>query len=107
MPPWIYIWLYRLLSGEKFRKATKDDYRLHFGFFFWIPIAVFLGGWLGERYVFDKSTVVITLFFGAFFSVFLFLVLGWAKVVPAAISLILGIIEWGIVIWWFVARGHN
>jgi hypothetical protein len=104
MPPWIYIWLFRLLSGERLRKADKEDYRLHLGFFFWTPILIFLGGWLGERYVFDKSALVISLAVFGYTCLGMFLVLGWAKIVPAVVSLVLGLIEWGIVVWWFVFR---
>ena len=43
MFPWLTIWIARFTSGERFRKATSGDYRLHFGLLFLCGVLMIVG----------------------------------------------------------------
>jgi hypothetical protein len=99
MPPWLFIWIARFGSGERFRKATPADWRFHTGFFVLIPIYMTIGVFFGQSFI-DKASapmiwIVLTL------SMIVFLAIGclWAKFIPAFISLILGVIAWATFAW--------
>ena len=105
MPPWLLIWIARWASGERLRKATSEDYRLHFGVFFLTGVFMFFVT-LGEPILNRASALlifiltavsVVVLFFGAF---------AWARLVPAAISLLLAILTWGGFVWFALWKTH-
>jgi hypothetical protein len=101
MPVWLFIWIGRWLSGERFRKATPKDYRFHFAGLFVFGAFMFVFGVWGvgstfmDRanaiYLWLASVIVITAVF--------FASVVWSRLVPAAVSLILAIITWGLVVW--------
>jgi hypothetical protein len=104
MPPWIAIWIARFASGERFRKATSRDYRLHFGSLFLGGVLMIVGMTFGRRLldhasgvsIWTSATVALcALVFGAF---------AWARRVPAAVSLVLGIVAWGVFVWMALTR---
>jgi hypothetical protein len=104
MPPWLAIWIARFASGERFRKATSEDYRLHFGSLFFGGLLMILCMAFGRRFLDHASSVSIwicatvamcALFFGTY---------TWARRVPAAISLILSIVTWGVFAWMMLTR---
>lgn len=108
MPGWLFIFIGRWISGERFRKATSKDYRLHFGAFFLsgLMMLIFLGTGLVSSFL-DRAdalslgvawTVVVALLvFGSF---------TWARIVPAAVSLILAILTWAIFVWIMLRQSH-
>jgi hypothetical protein len=99
MPPWLIIWIARFTSGEGFRKATPTDWRFHTGFFVLLPIFVIVGVCFGHSFLDRAGAVLIWL--TATVAMIIFLAVGyiWARFVPAAISLVLGIIAWAAFAW--------
>ena len=95
MPPWLTVWIARWLSGERFRKATSRDYRIHFaGLFFTGAFVVFMQAF-GQPFMNHASA--FRLWLAATVTIIVLLVAGftWARFCPAALSLALGIIAWG------------
>jgi uncharacterized membrane protein len=99
MPPWLYIWIARVASGERFRKATLADWRFHSGFFLLFPIFIIVGVYFGHSFLDRAGAVLIWLV--ATLSLIIFLVVGyvWARFVPAVVSLAFGIIAWAAFAW--------
>ena len=94
MPPWLLIWILRWSKGERFHKATPQDYRLHFGCFFLIGVLVFLGMTAGEHALAHASAFVLWILATITIVVGIVVCFVWARLVPAAVSLVLGIITW-------------
>jgi len=91
--------LFRIASGERLRKATPGELRWYTGFFFFMPIFMFVVVNLGHSYLDRASGVGIW-----FYMMASLLVLGschflWARYIPATVSVILGIAVWGVMIW--------
>jgi len=99
MPPWLYIWIARFSSGEQFRKATPADWRFHTGFFVLVPIYMIVGVYFGHSFLERAGAVLIWLV--ATLSMIIFIAAGyfWARFIPAAVSLILGIVAWTAFAW--------
>ena len=95
MPPWLLIWLARWTSGERFRKATSQDYRFHFGGFFFVGLFMAVGAALGP-FLEHASAKSIWLYATIAMASFFFGLRVWAKSVPAVVSLVLGLITYGI-----------
>jgi len=104
MPSWLLIWIARWTSGERFRKATSEDYRWHFSTAFFSGVLMIIGMTLGSTFLEHASAisiwicgtaVVIASYFGA---------TAWARFVPAVISLVLAIIAWGAFAWIFLEK---
>ena len=102
MPPWLIIWIARWASGERFRKATSEDYRLHFGAFFLAGVLALLAMTLGERILDHASALIIWIFATACIVLCVFGAIAWARLVPATVSLLLAIITWGGLVWFML-----
>jgi hypothetical protein len=94
----LWIWFLRLLSGERFRKATPAEQRFFSAYFLFIPI--FGGLFVKVGIAFMKTTGFVSnwLFATALGVVLIFGSYYWGKFMPAKISWILGGIIWAIVI---------
>ena len=99
MPPWITIWIARLAFGEQLRKARPADYRSWFGFFALLPICVALGVNSGHSFLNKAGPVAILLALSASLIIFFAVSYFWARLVPAMVSLVLGIIVWAVGFW--------
>jgi len=101
MPPWLLIYLGRAASGERFRKATTNDYRRGFGILALLPIFLF-----ASEPVFSGPLANTTKFFPiwvfaaismAIFAVFIFFVF---PKVPALFWLLIAALFWPLFIWY-------
>jgi len=99
MPPWLAIWIARIASGERFRKATSEDYRLHFGSLFFSGVFMIVGMTFGRRFLDHASSVSIWIWATIAMCALVFGGITWARRVPAAVSLVLGIVTWGVFLW--------
>ncbi|MGC3991256.1 MAG: hypothetical protein QM796_16565 [Chthoniobacteraceae bacterium] len=99
MPPWLLVWIIRWISGERFRKATPEDYRYHFGAFFWSGVFMIFGTVFGEHFLDHASAVSLWMAAVVSMSVLLCCTLLWARLVPAAVSLGLAVVAWGAFVW--------
>ncbi len=99
MPPWLLLWIARFAAGERWRKATSADYRLGFGGLFLGGVFMIVGVKLGKRFLGQASAVTLWFCFTAAVSVLIFGTIAWSRRVPAAVSLALSVISWGVFVW--------
>ncbi len=99
MPPWLAIWIARFASGERFRKATAEDYRLHFASFFFGGVLMIVTMTFGQRFLDHAGSVGIWICATVVMCVLVFGAFAWARRVPAVVSLVLGIVTWGVFVW--------
>jgi hypothetical protein len=99
--PWLAILLGRWVSGVRFRKPTPEDYRMWFGYFFLAGVVMIAFPILGRQFLEHASGLILWICFVVFGSGLAFSMFLW-RFVPAAISLILGIITWGAFVWMMV-----
>lgn len=104
MPPWLAIWIARFASGERFRKANSEDYRLHFGSLFFSGVLMVVGMKFGRRFLDHASSVSIWICATIAMCALYFGVFAWARRVPASVSLTLGIVTWGVFAWMALTR---
>lgn len=96
MPPWFLVWIGRWLSGERFRKATSQDYRLHFAGLFFSGIWMIVVTAFGQRFLSHAGAVSIWIAAVVAMTVLFLGTFALARVLPAAVSLVLGIIVWAV-----------
>lgn len=101
MPPWMYLWLLRIASGEKIEKAKPYDYRYWFGVFALTPI--FIGTFAFVpfgKHILDQGSALSIWVYSCvnMFILYVLLVL-WARWVPAKISLFISIGVWAVAFW--------
>jgi len=94
MPPWLLVWLGRWLSGERFRKATSRDYRYQFAGLLFFAVFMIVCMQFGQRFLDHASALSIWVAATVAMAIFFFTTLAWARLVPAGVSLVLGIIAW-------------
>jgi hypothetical protein len=99
MRPWLAIWIARLASGERFRKATSEDYRLQFGWFFFAGLLMVAVMTFGRRFFDHASSVSIWICATVVMCILVFGGIAWARRIPARVSFVLGIIAWGVFVW--------
>ena len=99
MSLWLTIFLGRWGSGERFRRATAEDYRFHFGFFFCMPVFLTLSRLFAGPFLNQAAPWSIWLGLTIAISLGAFGLRMWARYVPQAISLVLGIVAWGVFAW--------
>ncbi len=104
MPPWLAIWISRFASGERLRKATSEDYRLHFGSLFFGGVLMIVGMTFGKRLLDHASSVSIWICATIAICVWVFGALAWGRRIPAAVSLVLGIATWAVFVWMALTR---
>jgi hypothetical protein len=105
MPPWLLLWFARWASGERFRKATPEDYRTEFGSLFFVGAFMIVGTIFGRRFLDQASSVRIWVWMTIAMCVLVFGAIVWARRVPALVSLVLGIVTWGVFVWLALREG--
>jgi hypothetical protein len=95
--------LIRIACGERLEKANAEDYRWWFGYFFFSGLLI-MGVFPAEHFLDHASTVKIWLSAIITFVAFAFALMLWVQRVPAKISLALGIVAWGAVVWLFLRK---
>jgi hypothetical protein len=96
---WFFSFFTRIIGGERFRKATPNEYRFYSAFFMFMPVFPFLTSKLGRSILDNASPVRIWIFFTSACLIFFFGLLFWAKHVPAKISWTLGGVTWVVTIY--------
>lgn len=104
MAPWLAIWIARFAAGERLEKTGRRDCRGWFGFFFLLPVGVALSLYFGRGYLDRANAIGVWLVLFVFGLVFLAFSAFWARFVPAAVSLSLGVVTW-IVAFWMAWQG--
>ena len=100
MPSWLTIWIGRYSLGERWRKATSDDYRSAFGHFLFMPIVLILATTVGDPFMSRASAAAIWAMMTLLMVIYVFgLRLFWVKFVRASVSLFLGVIAWAVLAW--------
>jgi hypothetical protein len=101
MPPWIYIWIARLLSGERLEKASPDESRFLAALFVVIPVYFSLMVWLIASKTLQNYLsawwawlVFTSLLCGIFFSAVL-----WSKYIHKRASYWIGTVFWALAYW--------
>jgi hypothetical protein len=97
--PWLALFLARLASGERFRKATPGERRWYGGFFVFLPVFMFSFVHQGNSFLDKAGPVGIW-----FYLMGCLLVLGaclflWSKYIPATVSLAIGVVVWAVTVW--------
>jgi hypothetical protein len=95
-----------MARGERLEKATPDDYRLWFSYFFFFGILMFVSVFLGAGFLKHASTLSIWVGAVIVISLMAFGLVVWAKRIPAPVSLVLGIITWVAFIWLALIKTH-
>lgn len=96
---WFYLFLARLASGERWRKATPREKRYFGGVFLLIPIVFTLLLILQRSHsrilrIFDSGAVTLWFAFTAGVLAAFFGCIAWGKYVPVRISVALAILAW-------------
>jgi hypothetical protein len=99
MRPWIFIWIARWASGERFRKATPAEQRWYSAFFLFVPIYMFSFARLGHSYLERAGIVGIWFYMMGCLAVLGLCTFLWARYIPALVSVIVGIVVWGVTVW--------
>ncbi|HEY1717236.1 MAG TPA: hypothetical protein VGH42_02955 [Verrucomicrobiae bacterium] len=95
MPIWI--WLFRLLRGERFRKTTRGERQFYAAYFLFIPLWGAFFVWFGMKFMNHAGGFFLNWVFATV--AFVILVFGsfyWGKKVPEKLTWILGGIVWAI-----------
>lgn len=98
MNGWLFVAILRLMGGERFRKATPQDYRYHSASFLFIPVFLILGAKLGQHFLDRASAARIWVFMTCYGTAWIFFILFWSKHVSAKISWTLGGIAWAVTV---------
>jgi hypothetical protein len=80
------------------QKSYIEDYRIWFGYFFTAGVLMMVFPTLGWTFLEHASGLVLWICFTVVGSALAFGILLW-RFVPTAISLVLGIISWGVFVW--------
>jgi hypothetical protein len=96
---WQFMRLARLTRDERARPPVTADYRYNFGYFALVPVGLTVGIQLGHSLIGKSHPGVAWLVLGAVGTLFYFGSLLWARIVPAAISLLLGVAVWTVMLW--------
>jgi len=99
MPPWLYIWIARFASGERFRKATPAEWRYHLGFFFLFPVCLALAPVLEHTFLARANNWLVAFAIMGLVVIFFAATYIWARHVSAVVSLVLGIVAWAVFAW--------
>jgi hypothetical protein len=103
MPGWVLLWIARIASGERLRKANSWDYRRQFGLLFTTGLFM-LGVFHQWSFLKHGSVVTIWLISTAAICVLYFGTKAWCIVAPAGISLVLALVAWGFFVWMALKR---
>jgi len=91
--------LFRILRGERFRKATDTEKRWYGGSFVFMPILMFSFVRLGHSFLDRASPVGIWFYMMGWLLVLGVCLFVWARYIPAIISVMIGIMVWAITFW--------
>ena len=97
--PWLLTFLFRLASGERFRRATPAERRWYGGFFVFLPIFLYSFSHIGHSFLNTASPMGIWCYMMGGILVLGASLFVWSRYVPAIGSVVLGIIVWVITIW--------
>ena len=88
----------RILRGEPHRKATAEEQRLYSAIFLFVPLfCAFV--FYGIRFIDRADVVWMWIVFTGAGSSLVLVPYFWSKFVPAALSLILGLLVCAVVMW--------
>jgi hypothetical protein len=96
---WQFMRLARLARDEGTRHPVTADYRYNFGYFALVPVGLMVGIQLGHSLLGKSHPGVAGLVLAAVGTSFYFGSLLWARLVPAAVSLLLGLTVWTVMFW--------
>jgi hypothetical protein len=99
MPAWLFIWIARWASGERFRKATPAERRWYSAFFLFMPIYMFFFVRLGHSFLDRAGAVSIWFYMMGCLAVLGLCTFLWARFVPALVSVIVAVAVWGVMFW--------
>jgi hypothetical protein len=99
MGPWIFLLLFRVASGDHYRKATPTERRWYGSVFLFFPIFIFSGAGFGYSILDKAGPLGIWGFMMGCALVFAALLFVWTRYIPAIVSAILGAVAWGVTIW--------
>ena len=108
---WFYLFLARLLTGERLRKATPADRRYFSLLFFFVPVA-FITLLMLQRFhsrilrFFDLGAVTLWVAFTVGVSVVVFGVLALSSYVSSKISMALAVFAWLILLFLLFGLGY-
>lgn len=91
--------LARLTRHEQARNREAADYRFDFGYFALVPVGLAVGIQLGHSLLGKGHFGVAALVLGIVGTLFYFGSLFWARLVPATVSLLLGLAVWTVLLW--------
>jgi hypothetical protein len=95
----LFYLLFRILSGERFRKATTTEKRWGGAAFVFLPIYMFSFVRLGQSFLSRASPVGIFLFMMGSLLVFLLCLFIWARYIPTLVSVVVGVVVWVFMCW--------
>jgi hypothetical protein len=97
--PWFVLFMFRLASGERFRKATEAERRCFAASFLFVPITLGLFMYVVLCFMDKAHAVANWSFVTAGFTGTFLGVTQWPKYFSARASLMLGAIVWAVTLW--------
>jgi hypothetical protein len=91
--------LFRILSGERYRKATPAERRWYGAAFVFLPIFLLGFAFLGNSYLERAGGFGIWLYAMACLLVAALVIAAWARYVPPRVSAIAALVVWVITFW--------
>lgn len=98
--------LIRMAKGERLEKATAEDYRKWFGFFFFAGLLMIGGTLLAGEFLDRASALSLWLCATVVIAAMAFGLVVWTRHIPAGVSLTLGVITWGLFVWLVLRVTH-
>lgn len=98
MNSWFWIWVIRILLGEKVRKANRSDYQLYSGFLVLAPI-VAVSFFLVIHNTSSTNGWLLGALFTGFGSIGYFGCMLWSSYVPMRFSYPVAAVVWAITVW--------
>ena len=100
---WLYLFIARLVGGERWRKATPAERRYFAGVFFFVPVAFMLLLVLQRSHsrilrFFDSGALPLWIVFTVGISATMFCCIVWSRHVSARTSLVLAILAWFVLL---------
>ena|ERR1039457_5980359 len=90
--------LFRLLSGERFRKATRGEQRFYSAYFLFIPLWGAFFVWFGIKFMDRSGGFLLWMWMTIAAAILFFSSFYWGKLVPEKVSWIFGGIIWAVVL---------
>ena len=108
---WLYLFLARLVTGERWRKARPAEKGFAAAFLLFIPVAftlVLLLERLHSRIfrLFDSGALTLWMLFTAGASAATFGCIAWSRYVPIRISIVLAVLAWLVLLFLLFGLGY-